>query len=138
MTKDEAISSLINSCQEFKSALEKALEENAFLADTIEKHNLRKIEEERRLILKEKAEAEEKRIEAEKIQAKFQKKFSDVQTMQNELNIFIEKRAEAKFRQMQESLNITENKKKNIRNRIISLTGYLIAAAVIILHFIFF
>ena len=40
MTHDEAIESLLNTCNDLKEAVEKLQEENAFLADTIEKHNL--------------------------------------------------------------------------------------------------
>ncbi len=51
MTHDEAIESLINTCNNLKEAIEQLQEENAFLADTIEKNHLNKIVSERRSLL---------------------------------------------------------------------------------------
>jgi thiol:disulfide interchange protein len=53
MTHDEAIESLINSCNEYDQVIEQLQEENAFLADTIEKYNLDEIQSERRSLLAE-------------------------------------------------------------------------------------
>lgn len=44
MTHDEAITSLLETCENLKEAIEQLLKKNAFLADTIEKNNLEKIE----------------------------------------------------------------------------------------------
>ena len=51
MTYEEGIDSLINTAEDFKYVIEKLQEENAFLADTIEKHNLEEIVSERRALL---------------------------------------------------------------------------------------
>ncbi len=53
MTKDEAIEKLISAGHDMKNLIEKLQEENAFLTDTIVKHNLGKIVSERRTLLAE-------------------------------------------------------------------------------------
>lgn len=51
MTYDEAIESLLNTCQDLKEAIEQLQEENTFLVETIEKNNLGQIKSERRSLL---------------------------------------------------------------------------------------
>lgn len=53
MTHDEAIASLLETCENLKEAIEQLQEENAFLTDTIEKNNLGQIKSERRSLLSE-------------------------------------------------------------------------------------
>ena len=51
MTYEEAIESLLNTCQDLKEAIEQLQEENKFLVETIEKNNLGQIKSERRFLL---------------------------------------------------------------------------------------
>ena len=48
MTYDEAIEKLLSSCANYESTIKLLKEQNAFLVDTIEKHNLGKINKERK------------------------------------------------------------------------------------------
>ena len=81
MTHDEAIEKLINTCNEMKDVIEQLQEENAFLADTIEKYNLGQIKSERRFLLMEnqrcKLESQLAIEEANRIKKEYESKMSE-------------------------------------------------------------
>ena len=109
MTHDEAIESLIGSCTELKKAVLQLQEENAFLADTIEKNNLGQIKTERRSLLSEiehcKEKAKEAIKEASRIKSEYESKMSeadsrffDAKRKQENIDLYIEKQAENKVK----------------------------------------
>ena len=108
MTHDEAIASLLETCENLKEAIDQLQEENAFLADTIEKHNLGRIKSERQSLLSEneqckkdadtairkanqlKEEYESKMVEADN-------KYADARKKQADVNSYIDAEAEKKI-----------------------------------------
>lgn len=86
MTQKEAIDSLTESCNTLLSAVEQLKEENMFLADTIEKHNLGTISKERKQTLK-------IREEAERLQKKYETLITDVESKQQGIDLYIDNRA---------------------------------------------
>jgi hypothetical protein len=142
MTYDEAIESLIHSCDEFSGIVTQLKEENAFLADTIEKHNLGKIKEERRLLLKNVEQAEARAnisiAEAKKEKLEYEGKLktvaaalADVQTKQKNTDAFIEKEANKKAQKQ-----IKELTSKNKKLTIAAAVGILIGVAGIVINFV--
>lgn len=81
MTYDEAIASLLETCENLKEAIEQLQEENAFLTDTIEKNNLGQIKSERRSLLSEneqcKKNADIAIKEANQIKSEYETKISE-------------------------------------------------------------
>jgi prefoldin subunit 5 len=82
MTYDEAIESLLNTCDDLEETIEQLQEENAFLADTIVKHNLDEIVSERRALLDDikqrELAAELKTKNAEAIKAEYLNKLNEL------------------------------------------------------------
>ena len=108
MTHDEAIASLLETCENLKEAIEQLLEENAFLADTIEKNNLGQIKSERRSLLSEneqcKRDADIAIREANRIKSEYESKISevndtlaDVREKQSDIDSYIDTEAEKKI-----------------------------------------
>lgn len=95
MTHDEAIESLMNSCEEFTNMIEQLKTQNAFLTDTIEKSNLGEIAKERKTLLSQvqKAEEETTRLkkEYESKLAELNKKISEVKYKESDLDSYINK-----------------------------------------------
>jgi thiol:disulfide interchange protein len=108
MTYDEAIASLLETCENLKEAIEQLQEENAFLADTIEKNNLDQIESERRSLLAEneqyKRNADITIRKANQIKEEYESKISetndrlaDVKKKQIDIDSYIEVESEKKI-----------------------------------------
>ena len=108
MTHDEAIASLLETCENLKEAIEQLLEENAFLADTIEKNNLGQIKSERRSLISEneqcKRDADIAIREANRIKSEYESKISevndtlaDVREKQSDIDSYIDTEAEKKI-----------------------------------------
>lgn len=90
MTYDEAIESLLKTCENLKETIEQLQKENTFLADTIEKNNLGQIRSERRSLLLENK-------QCKKIQEDYESKISeaenilvDVKKKQADINSYID------------------------------------------------
>ena len=108
MTHDEAIESLINTCNELKDIIEQLQEENAFLVDTIEKNNLGQTKSERRsLLVKNERYKKESQLAIEKanrIREEYESKMSeansrlaDARKKQSEIELYINNEAENKI-----------------------------------------
>ena len=115
MTYDEAIASLLETCflcSYFqKEAVEQLQEENAFLADTIEKNNLGQIKSERRSLLSENEQCKRDAAiairEANRIKSEYESKISevndtlaDVREKQSDIDSYIDTEAEKKIENM--------------------------------------
>ncbi|MGN0340466.1 MAG: hypothetical protein ACI4D0_08190 [Lachnospira sp.] len=122
MTYDEAIASLLETCENLKEAIEQLQEENAFLADTIEKNNLGQIESERRFLLSEneqcKKDADIAFRKAKQIKSEYESKMSeandrlsDAKKKQSEIDSYIEAEAEKKIENIK--FEYEEYKKEN-------------------------
>lgn len=108
MTHDEAIESLLETCENLKEAIEQLQEENAFLTDTIEKNNLGKIKSERRTLLDEneqcKRDADIAIKKANQIKSEYESKLSeandrlsDARKKQSDIDSYINTEAEKKI-----------------------------------------
>ena len=71
MTDKEAIASLLDSSEKLIAANDKLKEENAFLTDTISKHNMGKIVSERRNIIRKDKDADEKLKKAHELESRY-------------------------------------------------------------------
>lgn len=122
MTHDEAIASLLETCENLKEAIEQLQEENAFLADTIEKNNLGQIKSERRSLLSEneqcKKNADIAIKKANQIKSEYESKISelndslaDAKKKQSDINLYIHIEAEKKIKNIK--LDYEEHKKAN-------------------------
>lgn len=122
MTHDEAIASLISSCENLKEAIEQLQEENAFLTDTIEKHNLGKYISERRSLLNEneqcKRDADIAIRKANQIKSEYESKISeandrlkDAKKKQSDIDLYIDAEAEKKIENIK--FEYEEHKKAN-------------------------
>lgn len=85
MTYNEAIKNLMEACQLHQETIELLQKENAFLCDTIVKHNLGEIVSERRALLAEneryKKEAEIAIKKAEEIRKKYEVKTAEIKAI---------------------------------------------------------
>ena len=108
MTYDEAIASLLETCENLKEAIEQLQEENAFLTDTIEKNNLGQIKTERRSLLSEneqcKRNADIAIKKANQLKSEYESKISeandrlsDVREKQSDIDSYIDTEAEKKI-----------------------------------------
>lgn len=122
MTYEEAIESLLNTCQDLKEAIEQLQEENKFLVETIEKNNLGQIKSERRFLLAQneqykrdsdiitekanqiKSEYESKMIDADK-------RLIDAKRKQEDINSYINAMSEEKIKGIR-----SEYEKRKTRN----------------------
>lgn len=109
MTYDEAIASLLETCENLKEAIEQLQEENAFLTDTIVKNNLGQIKSERRYLLSENEQckrnadiamwnANQVKTEYETKMSEVNDKLADVNRKQSNINSYIEAEAENKVK----------------------------------------
>ena len=107
MTHDEAIKSLLETCENFSNAIDKLQEENSFLTETIEKNNLNKIVSERRSLLasikQREMEANSLKRAANAIKSEYSDKLyelnerlSDLKSKQDDMDAYINASAEAK------------------------------------------
>lgn len=108
MTHDEAIASLLETCENLKEAIEQLQEENAFLTDTIEKHNLGKYISERRSLLSEneqcKKDANIAIAKANQIKSEYESKIAeandrlaDAKKKHSDIDLYIDAEAEKKI-----------------------------------------
>ena len=122
MTHDEAIASLLKTCENLKEAIEQLQEENAFLTDTIEKNNLGQIKSERRFLLSEneqcKRNADMAMKKANQLKSEYESKISevndrlsDVKEKQANIDSYIDIEAEKKITNIK--LEYEEYKKSN-------------------------
>lgn len=122
MADKEAIESLINSCNEYDRIVTYLQEENAFLTDTIEKHNLGQIAAERRSLL---LENDTVTREANQIKAEYESKIAEINTTLADVKAKQEKANE-------------EKDKLHSKNRTLLITtiiSLLIAVISVVLHF---
>lgn len=124
MTHDEAIASLLETCENLKEAIEQLQEENAFLTDTIEKNNLGQIKSERRTLLSEnekcKRDADITIRKANQIEAEYKSKVSeadnrlaDARRKQSDIDSYIDIEADKKI----ESIKVDYQKHKNANDK---------------------
>ncbi|MGN0347890.1 MAG: hypothetical protein ACI4DU_11470 [Lachnospiraceae bacterium] len=122
MTHDEAIASLLKTCENLKDAIEQLQEENAFLTDTIVKNNLGQIKSERRTLLSEneKCKRDNDTIlkKANQIEAEYKTKMTeadnrlaDARKKQSDVDFYIESEADKKIEDIK--LEYEEYKKAN-------------------------
>lgn len=129
MTLDEAINELTQSCTDLKEVVELLQKENAFLTDTIEKHNLGNIKSERRALLSEneqcKRKAEAAIRKAKQIETEYESKISeansilaDVKKKQSDIDSYIEKEVENKLKDIRKEYeNYKIQKDKEIHEK---------------------
>ena len=124
MTHEEAITSLLETCENLKEAIEQLQEENAFLTDTIEKNNLGQIKSERRSLLSEneqcKKNADIAIKKANQIKSEYESKISeaddklsDARKKQSDIDSYIDIEAEKKIENIK--YKYEEYKKSNDR-----------------------
>ena len=141
MTYEEAIESLLNTCQDLKEAIEQLQEENTFLVETIEKNNLGQIKSERRSLLAQNEQykrdsdiivkkANDIKLKYESKMADVNKRLIDVKRKQSDIDSYIEAMSEEKIKNIRSEYK--ELKKKNNKylfiitlSIIFSITGML-------------
>lgn len=122
MTYEEAIESLLNTCQDFKEAIEQLQEENTFLVETIEKNNLGQIKSERRSLLAQNEQykrdsdiivkkANDIKLKYESKIADVNKRLIDVKRKQSDIDSYIEVMSEEKIKNIRSEYK--KLKKKN-------------------------
>lgn len=122
MTHDEAITSLLETCETLKETIEQLQKQNAFLTDTIEKNNLGQIKLERLSLLVEndqcKREADIAIKEANQIKSEYESKMfeankglADVRKKQSDIASYIAAETEKKIKNIK--LEYEEHRKAN-------------------------
>ncbi len=122
MTYEEAVASLLETCENLKEAIEQLQEENAFLADTIEKNNLDQIKSERRSLLSEnercKKDADIAIKQANQVKSEYESKIfemecklTEIKEKQANIDLHIDQKAEEKIENIKSKYE--EYKKSN-------------------------
>lgn len=116
MTYDEAIEKLLSSCANYESTIKLLKEQNAFLVDTIEKHNLGKINKERKSLYENMNQAKKEAAlalkNADLIKSQYLEKLKEVEALnkvlkdkQNNLNMYIDSQVSVKTKEIQDELS---------------------------------
>ena len=116
MTYDEAIKKLLKSCSEYEETIKLLEKENAFLADTIEKYNLGKINRERKSLYKSMEQVKKDAAlilkEANSIKSQYLGKLKetefinrDLKDKQNNLDMYIDSQSDVKLKEIKEKFS---------------------------------
>ena len=116
MTYDEAIKKLLKSCSEYEETIKLLEKENAFLADTIEKHNLGKISRERKSLYKSMEQVKKDAAlilkEANSIKSQYLGKLKEIEFInrdlkdkQNNLDMYIDSQSDVKLKEIKEKFS---------------------------------
>ena len=116
MTYDEAIEKLLNSCANYESTIKLLKEQNAFLVDTIEKHNLGKINKERKSLYENMNQAKKEAAlalkNADLTKSQYLEKLKEVKSLnnvlkdkQNNLDMYIDSQVSVKTKEIQNELS---------------------------------
>lgn len=98
MTNKEAIASLLDSSEKLIAANDKLKEENAFLTDTISKHNMGKIVSERRNIIQKDKDADEKLKKAHELESRYSALVEEIGRKKDNLDNIVKKAVEEALR----------------------------------------
>lgn len=116
MTYDEAIEKLLSSCANYESTINLLKEQNAFLVDTIEKHNLGKINKERKTLYENTSQAKKEAAlalkNADLIKSQYLEKLKEIESFnkvlkdkQNNLDMYIDSQVSVKTKEIQDELS---------------------------------
>ena len=98
MTDKEAIASLLDSSEKLIAANDKLKEENAFLTDTISKHNMGKIVSERRNIIRKDKDADEKLTKAHELESRYSALVEEIGRKNDNLDNIVKKAVDEALR----------------------------------------
>ena len=153
MTHDEAIESLLETCQNLYEAIELLQVENAFLADTIEKNNLGELKYERRSLLSENEQykeaadiaiqnAKQVKLEYETKMHEAESRLADAKKKQMEVDSYIEVETENRLTNMRMEYNkLLQEKETFLKEKlkkymVVTLTSVAVAVIGIIINFL--